>query len=88
MRGPPDLTAAAAKRLRRAVAGLRGAKHSIGKARTWLPACELDLDLTFEVKKIREVEIRLLALVAKLYDTERFATRDAEAPPRRHRKAA
>lgn len=56
----------AARRLRSSISELRGTKTLIAKARGWLPACDTELELQLEVRKLWDVEKRLLALARRL----------------------
>ncbi len=53
---------AAARRLRNAVSEMRATKTSIGKARSWLPPCDADIELQLEVRKLGDIEKRLLSI--------------------------
>ncbi len=79
-RGPPDLNAKAALRVRLAIAELRAAKTSLAKARGWIPRGDVDLEINLEIRKLRDREVYLLALARKLESTERYAGQPEASP--------
>ncbi len=58
--------AGASRRVRQAIAELRATKTSIAKARSWLPRCDLELELVLEVRKLWDIEKRLIAIARRL----------------------
>ncbi len=67
---PPDIGEVAASHVRQAIHSLRGTKTSIAKGRARLPRCDAEIELLLEVRKLRAIEIRLIALARKLEGTE------------------
>lgn len=72
---------AAARRLRNSIAGLRGTKTSIARARDWLPLCDTEVELRLELRKLFEIERRLIAIVRRLEDDHRCAVRSPTTNP-------
>ncbi len=54
---------------RLAISGIRGVKTFIGKARGWLPACDLDLELQLLARKLLDVEKTLIGIARRLEAT-------------------
>ena len=76
----PDLNEKASEHVRRAISELRGSKTAINKGRDWLPRCDADLELLLELRRLRESEVRLIAIARKLESTERYATQPEASP--------
>ncbi len=76
----PDLNEKASEHVRHAISEIRGSKTAINKGRSWLPRCDADLELLLEIRKLREVELRLIALARKLEASERYASQPEASP--------
>jgi hypothetical protein len=76
----PNLSEEAAQHVRHAISEIRGSKTAIAKGRSWLPRCDADVELLIEVRRLREIEVRLIALARKLESSERLPTTEEAAP--------
>jgi hypothetical protein len=77
---PPNLSESAAHHVRHAISEIRGSKTAIGKGRSWLPRCDADIELLIEVRRLREIEVRLIALARKLETSERLPITEGASP--------